>query len=228
MWHPRSGSQPLTAQGQMRCLLRMLLCHAMARPFAPSHVQNRASCSTLFALVSSRRLQSDNMTAHHCLLYVNKHGKCQKHQCAEAQPDTKVSALVDIISNTDSEGEVLDWMAHNRIKRSELAEQRAEKGCSALVLAVRKHMLDVAKGCVLAHAAPNDADATGDAALHWACYYSREAPGMTDLMELLLEGGANPNAVGSLGNTPMHLAAAANCLMVRSSVSSTRTDAQQC
>lgn len=109
----------------------------------------------------------------------------------------------------------MDWMASHRVKRSEMAERHGSNESTALVLAVRKHMLDVAKGCLHAHAAPDDADASGDVALHWACLYSQEVPGMTDVIELLLEQGANPNSIGDLGNTPMHLAATANCRMVR-------------
>jgi ankyrin repeat protein len=43
---------------------------------------------------------------------------------------------------------------------------------------------------------------SGDTPLHWAAY-----GGSAPMTRLLLEGGANVDAVGELGNRPLHVAA---------------------
>ena len=58
--------------------------------------------------------------------------------------------------------------------------------------------------------APVGVTKNGDTALHWAAYGD-----LYDVAVLLLKAGANVNAVGDVGNTPLHIAATAGNIMAR-------------
>jgi hypothetical protein len=76
-------------------------------------------------------------------------------------------------------------------------------------------MASIAKALLQMQAPVNITNNVGDTALHWACFRAREVDGMTDVIEHLLLAGAEPSAVGDIGNTPLHLAAAASSVPVR-------------
>lgn len=136
-------------------------------------------------------------------------------QCSkELQPES--TQLVDIILHAKEQAEVTTWMETNTILRSELSYRHPEDGTPALIAACRRGMVTVATSLLEVQVPVQDTNSFGDSALHWACLWSSEVPGMVDVAERLLIAGADPSAVGDVGNTPLHLAATANNLMVRS------------
>lgn len=118
--------------------------------------------------------------------------------------------LTSIITEATCESDVLAWMAHNTVKRSELVHQHEPTLSTALMLAVRRCMLAVTSALMTAQAPVNVADRSGDTSLHWACLRCADDAGMLDTVRQLLEAGADANAVGDLGNMPLHMAATAN------------------
>ena len=134
-----------------------------------------------------------------------------RNTSAEQPPPAKIQ-LASVISEAASENDVLAWLAQHNIKRSELAHQQEPTLSTALMLAVRRCMLAVTSSLLSVQAPVQIADRSGDTPLHWACLRSGEVPGMVGTLEQLLEAGADANAIGDLGNTPLHLAATANCV----------------
>jgi ankyrin repeat protein len=124
--------------------------------------------------------------------------------------------LVDVILNAKDEAEVTAWMEANTILRSALSYRHPEDGTPALIAACRRGMVNVATSLLAVDVPVQDTNSFGDTALHWACLWSSEVTGMLDVVERLLVAGADPSAVGDVGNTPVHLAATANNVMVRS------------
>lgn len=123
--------------------------------------------------------------------------------------------LVDVILHAKDEAEVTAWMEAKTILLSELSLRHPADGTPALIAACRRCMVSVANRLLEVQVPVQDSNNYGDTALHWACLWSSE-PGMVELVEQLLIMGADPCAIGDVGNTPLHLAASANNLMVRS------------
>jgi ankyrin repeat protein len=71
----------------------------------------------------------------------------------------------------------------------------------ALVDIVKGGDLAAARAALQAHQSADDTDREGTSALHWAVLAER-----TDLVELLLGGGANPNVKNRYGVTPLSVA----------------------
>lgn len=134
---------------------------------------------------------------------------------ADSNLQPEAVQLVDVILHAKEQIEVLRWMESNKVLRCELSYRHPEDGTPALTAACRRGMVEVAISLLEVQCPVQDTNVSGDTALHWACLWSSEVPGMEDVVERLLIAGADPSAVGDVGNTPLHLAATANNLMVR-------------
>ncbi len=77
--------------------------------------------------------------------------------------------------------------------------------CRCRLYAVHLGREEIAAALLTANADPNATSRSGDTALHWASY-----KGLYNTAELLIQNAANLEAVGELGNRPLHLAAAAD------------------
>ena len=134
-----------------------------------------------------------------------------KLMTVESATETK---LVDVILYARKQQDVTAWMESNTLLRSELSYRHPEDGTPALVAACRRAMASVASSLLEVQVPVQDTNSMGDTALHWACLWSSEVPEMVEVVEKLLVAGADPSAVGDVGNTPLHLAATANNVMV--------------
>ena len=123
--------------------------------------------------------------------------------------------LVDIVYDAPDEATVTAWMAANKVQASTLTAKHPGDGSTALILSLRRKWPIAAKAILDLQREVDDANSTGDTALHWACLRAGEDAGVLALVEQLLVAGADANVKGDLGNTPLHLAAAANCPLVR-------------
>lgn len=134
---------------------------------------------------------------------------------ADDAEERAVVRLVDIVYDATDEAAVIAWMAANKVQASTLTAKHASDESTALLLALRRKWPAAAKGIADVQRDFGDANSLGDTALHWACLRAGEDAGVLALAEQLLAAGADPNATGDLGNTPLHLAAATNCPLVR-------------
>lgn len=123
--------------------------------------------------------------------------------------------LADFIYDAATEAEVVEWMNTQKVNQADLSHRHPTTGDTALLLAIRKRMTAVAQSLLQVNVPIGDRNAAGDTALHWAAFLSGDEPAMVQLVEALLAAGADADAVGDLGNTPLHLAATANSAMVR-------------
>jgi ankyrin repeat protein len=95
-----------------------------------------------------------------------------------------------------------------------LSHQNRDDGSTALLYAIRKCWFRVAKTLIKFQKDFDQQNHKQDTALHWACFKSNEHADMLEVLEHLLKAGANPNVKGDHENTPLHLAATANCPLV--------------
>ena len=78
-----------------------------------------------------------------------------------------------------------------------------ESGATPLIVAAAERAGVEATTLLLDRGAdPNAKKTNGDTALHWACYH-----GDGDVASVLLNAGADVNALGDLRNSPLHMAA---------------------
>jgi ankyrin repeat protein len=136
-------------------------------------------------------------------------------QCNHADPqEEQVAQLAKVVNDSHHETSVLDWLSAHRVHPSTLTSQNPADGSTALLYAIRRCWFRVTKTLLKFQKEFDQQNHNGDTALHWSCFKSREHADMLEVLEHLLEAGANPNIKGDHENTPLHLAATANCPLV--------------